>query len=73
MEEDTISLRKADDCESGDECVVYVNGYDATFKKLDHIILQPLNGAYEPMMIDNNDQDNPVKISGVVVELRRKL
>ena len=77
MEGDTIILRKADDCESGDECVVYVNGYDATFKKVikksDHIILQPLNGAYEPMMIDNNDQDNPVKIAGVVVELRRKL
>ena len=26
MEGDTIILRKADDCESGDECVVYVNG-----------------------------------------------
>lgn len=77
MEGDTIILRKADDCESGDECVVYVNGYDATFKKVikktDHIILQPLNSAYEPMMIDYNDEINPIKIVGVVVELRRKL
>lgn len=77
MEGDTIILRKADDCESGDECVVYVNGYDATFKKvikkIDHIILQPLNSAYEPIMIDNNDENNPVKVVGVVVELRRKL
>lgn len=77
MEGDTIILRKADDCESGDECVVYVNGYDATFKKVikksDHIILQPLNSAYEPIMIDNNDEEYPVKIVGVVVELRRKL
>lgn len=77
MEGDTIILRKADDCESGDECVVYVNGYDATFKKVikkaDHIILQPLNGAYEPMMYYYNDEENPVKIVGVVVELRRKL
>ena len=77
MEGDTIILRKADDCESGDECVVYVNGYDATFKKVikkaDHIILQPLNGAYEPMMYYYNDEETPVKIVGVVVELRRKL
>lgn len=77
MEGDTIILRKADDCENGDECVVYVNGYDATFKKVikrtDHIILQPLNSAYEPMMIDYNDEINPIKIVGVVVELRRKL
>ena len=77
MEGDTIILRKADDCESGDECVVYVNGYDATFKKViknaDHIILQPLNGAYEPMMYYYNDEENPIKIVGVVVELRRKL
>ncbi len=77
MDGDTIILRKADDCESGDECVVYVNGYDATFKKvikkMDHIILQPLNSEYEPIMIDNNDENNPVKIVGIVVELRRKL
>lgn len=77
MEGDTIILRKEDDCESGDECVVYVNGYDATFKKVikktDHIILQPLNSSYEPIMIDYNDEHNPIKIVGVVVELRRKL
>lgn len=77
MEGDTIILRKADDCENGDECVVYVNGYDATFKKVikkqDHIILQPLNSKYEPMMFDYNDEKHPIKLAGIVVELRRKI
>ena len=77
MEEDTIILRKANDCESGDECVVYVNGYDATLKKVikkaDHIILQPLNSDYEPLMFDYNDEEHPIKIAGVVVEIRRKV
>ena len=51
IEGDTIILRKTDNCESGDDCVVYVNGYDATLKKVikkrDHIILQPFNSVYE--------------------------
>ena len=77
IEGDTIILRKTDDCESGDDCVVYVNGYDATLKKVikkrDHIILQPFNSVYEPMMFDYNDECNTIKIAGVVVELRRKM
>jgi len=56
---------------------VYVNGYDATLKRViknpDHIILQPLNPMYEPLMYDYNDEDNPVTIAGVVVEIRRKV
>lgn len=77
LEGDTVIFRKADDCESGDECAVYVNGYDATFKKVvkktNHIILQPLNPVYEPMMFDYDDPKHPIKIAGIAVELRRKL
>lgn len=77
IEGDTIILRKEEDCESGDDCVVYVNGYDATLKKVlkktDCIILQPLNPEYEPKVYDYTDQLNPVKIAGVVVEIRRKV
>lgn len=77
MEGDTIILRKADDCVSGEECVIYVNGYDATLKrvvkKTDHIILQPLNSEYEPLMFDYNDERHPIKIAGIVVEIRRKV
>ena len=75
LENDTLIVRKEDDCESGQDCVVYVNGYDATLKKVikrpDCIILQPLNPAYEPKIYDYNDEDNLVKIAGIVVEIRR--
>lgn len=75
LDGDTIILQKTNDCESGDDCVVYVNGYDATFKrvikKTDHIILQPINSTYEPIMCEYTG-DNSVQIAGVVVELRRK-
>ncbi len=76
LDGDTIILRKQDDCENGDDCVVYVNGYDATFKrvikKIDRIILQPLNSKYEPIICDYVGEEESVKIAGVVVELRRK-
>lgn len=77
IEGDTIILRKQDDCENGDICAVYVNGYDATLKKVvkkqDCIVLQPLNSAYDPKVYDYNDELNPIQIAGVVVEIRRKV
>ena len=77
MEGDTIILRKQDDCENGDICAVYVNGYDATLKKVvkkqDCIVLQPLNSAYDPKVYDYNDELNPIQIAGIVVEIRRKV
>ena len=77
IEGDTIILRKQDDCENGDICAVYVNGYDATLKKVvkkqDCIVLQPLNPAYDPKVYDYNDELNPIQIAGVVVEIRRKI
>lgn len=77
LEGDTIILRKEDNCESGDICVVYVNGNDATLKKVVKrqgcIVLQPLNPAYDPKVYDYNDELNPVRIAGVVVEIRRKV
>lgn len=74
---DIIICEKIEDCESGDECVVMVNGYDGTFKKVlkseNGIILQPLNTTYEPMVYTNEQVEKlPVKIIGKVVELRRK-
>ena len=77
LDGDTIILEKVDDCESGDECVVMVNGSDGTFKKVlkneDGIILQPLNPEYQPTFYTNEQIKNlPVRIIGKVVELRRK-
>lgn len=77
LDGDTIILEKTDDCESGDECCVMVNGADGTFKKVikneNGIILQPLNSEYQPMFYTNEQiKLLPVKIIGKVVELRRK-
>lgn len=75
---DTIICLKCEDCESGDDCVVAVNGNDATFKKVikneNGIILQPLNPEFSPLVYTNEDiKKLPVRILGKVVELRRKI
>lgn len=85
LDNDTIILEKVVDCESGDDCVVMVNGNDGTFKRVfknqNGIILQPLNNnrdsngnlLYEPMIYSNEEIESlPIKILGKVVELRRK-
>lgn len=76
LDGDTIIVLRQPDCNSGDDCVVYVNGYDATLKRVIKqqfgIVLQPLNPAYEPQFFDYNDENRPISILGVVVELRRK-
>lgn len=75
---DVIILESVNDCESGDDCVVMVNGNDGTFKRVfkneNGIILQPLNPAYQPLIYSNKQiKSLPVRILGVVKELRRKL
>jgi len=73
---DTILLMRQSDCENGQVAVACVDGNDATLKKIikqdDAIILQPLNHAYEPIIYRTDDEENPVTILGVVVEIRRK-
>ena len=74
---DTLILLKQDDCENGDDCVVMVNGQEGTFKRVfknkNGIILQPLNNAYTPISYTNKEiEELPVRILGVVEEIRRK-
>lgn len=73
IEGDTVIIKKQSDCESGQDCVAYINGYDATLKKItkvdNGVIVQPINPNYETKAY----YDNSVKIAGVVVELRRKI
>ncbi len=79
MDGDTIIVKKQSNCESGDDCVVYVNGYEATLKKvlfIDNGGLQlvPLNSNYPPISFSRKEvSDLPVMIAGVVVEIRRKV
>lgn len=75
---DTVIFEKVDDCESGQDCVVMVNGNDGTFKRVlkneTGIILQPLNSDYAPLVFTNEQINNlPVKIIGIAREIRRKL
>lgn len=74
IEGDTVIVRIQPDCESGQDAVVYVNGYEATLKKVikrdDATILQPLNPNYEPIFLKKKDG---IKVLGVIVELRRKI
>ena len=75
---DVIILRRQDTCESGQDCAVMINGDDATFKRVrlsaDGLTLQPLNPSYDPIHFSKKEvEERPVRILGVVVELRRKI
>lgn len=75
---DILIIKQQNDCNSGDDCIVIVNGDDATFKRVikqeKSIILKPLNNNYEPYYFDEYEiLTKPVKIVGVAVEVRRKL
>ena len=78
QEGDVLIVRQQDDCENGAYAIVAVNGDDATFKKVikreNGIILQPLNTIYEPIIFDKKQIETlPVRILGVVVEIRRSI
>lgn len=75
---DTIIVLKQNDCESGQDCIVMVNGDDGTFKRVfksdNGITLQPLNNEYMPIFYSNQEVLNkPVKILGIVKEIRRSV
>ena len=76
LDGDIVIIRRQSTCDNGDDCVVYVNGYDATLKSVHFVSnggirLQPLNPEYSPRTY--YPDDDPVSIAGVVVELRRKI
>lgn len=75
---DVVIIRQQDDAESGDVCVVMVNGNEATLKQIkkdyNGIVLVPFNTEiYKPTFYSNEDiKKLPVRIIGKVVELRGK-
>ena len=76
LDGDVLIVQKVDDCESGQDCIIMVNGNDGTFKRViknkDGIILQPLNPNYEIKFYSNDEIEKlPIKILGVVKEIRR--
>lgn len=78
LEGDVVIFLKTDTCEAGDDCVVYVNGQDATLKRIKRyedgsLSLCPLNTSYSPCTFTAKQvQELPITIGGVAVELRRK-
>ena len=75
---DVVIVKAQPDAENGQIVVALINGDDAVCKKLikyeDGIALASLNPAYTPMYFSQSDIENyPVRILGVVVELRSKL
>ena len=75
LEGDVIIVEVTPQPESGEDCVVYVNGYEATLKKIifneNSITLEPLNPSYPP--VTYAEGDDPVTILGKVVQIRRNV
>ena len=74
LDGDTVIIQLQPDCESGQDCACYVNGYNATLKTIykypDKIELRPLNPNYPPKTFNHPGE---VTILGIVKELRRRL
>lgn len=73
---DIVIVKKQSVCESGQDCIVYINGYEATLKTVHFlpdggIRLQPINTSYMPKTYYQSDE--PVIIVGVVVQIRRNV
>ena len=78
LEGDTVIVRRQPDVESGDIAIVFINGDEATMKRVlkqpDGITLVALNPTvYEPHFYSKKQiAELPVSIYGKVVELRGK-
>jgi len=76
---DTVIFLAVNDCNTGDDCAVLINGEDATFKKvikhMDGIVLQPNNSdSFTAVYYSNAQVESlPVRVIGVAKEIRRKL
>jgi repressor LexA len=78
-EGDIVIVKQQDDVDSGDIAIVFVNGDEATIKEIKKtdkgIILIGYNVAVYPPHLYTCEEVKklPVKIAGIVVEIRRKI
>lgn len=74
LDGDRVVIRVQPSAETGDICACYVNGYDATLKRIaltsTSITLKPENPSYPPKTYTHPGE---VTIVGKVVEIRRKV
>lgn len=78
IEGDTVICEKGAAYNSGDVCVVLIDGENATLKKVEMkpfgIMLVPFNSAYEPQYYTVAEiSELPVSVIGKVIELRGRL
>ena len=74
---DLAIVHKQDTFESGNTCIILINGDEATVKKVvkmdDGIDLIAMNPYYPVRHFNKNEMDEiPVKVIGKVVEARKK-
>lgn len=79
-DKDIVIFLKCCDCESGQDCCVRINGFDATFKRIkkqeNGIMIVPLNeenstGFHSQFYTNEEIQNKPIEILGVVKQIRR--
>ncbi|MDY2919082.1 MAG: S24 family peptidase [Anaerococcus sp.] len=78
VERDIIIIEVRPDCESGQDAVVYVNGYNTTLKTVYHnedssITFQPYNHQYPLKTYGKGVYDTKNRILGMLKEIRRKV
>lgn len=74
---DTVIVQKSPTCDSGDDCIVRIDGDESFLRRviksdLTTVILKPLNGSYSPMVFTGSPAEPPISIIGIVRELRRR-
>lgn len=74
LDGDIVIIQLQEDCECSQDCACYVNGYEATLKRITiadgTITLTPLNPNYAPKTYRHPGE---VTIIGIVKEIRRKV
>ena len=80
LDKDIVIFKQINDCESGQDCCIRINGFDATFKRVrkqeNGIMVMPLNennstGFVSTFYSKEEIINKPVEILGVVKQIRR--
>lgn len=76
LDGDTVVIEIKHDCDSGQDAIIYVNGYDATLKTViknenGTITLKPRNPEWQAKTYGPGD--DPIEILGPVVQMQREI
>lgn len=80
LDKDIVIFKETSDCESGQDCCIRINGYDATFKRIrkqsNGIMIIPLNennstGFTSTFYTEEDIEKMPIEVIGVVKQIRR--